>query len=114
MKKNIKLTYMKNIFLLLFYCFAASSFKADSQKLDSCECKNIPLYGKVKFVTSFPDFKIQFVENFPDLKVQFVSSFPNKCGQWQVVESFPDFTVEVVNNFPDFKVKTVDNFPGLP
>ena len=38
--------------------------------------KGIKLYGKVKFVTSFPDIKIKYVDSFPDIKVKFVSSFP--------------------------------------
>ena len=80
---------------------------------ENCKYKNIPLYGKVKFVESFPDIKIQFVESFADINVKFVSSFPNDCGKWQVVESFPDFTVQVVESFPDIKVKTVDSFPGM-
>lgn len=78
-----------------------------------CEFKGIQLYGKVKFVESFPDIKIQFVESFPDINVQLVSSFPNDCGKWQVVESFPDFTVQVVESFPDLKVKTVESFAGM-
>ena len=81
---------MKNTFLILLCCCFLLSFRSDSSKLTDCECNGIPLYGKVKFVTSFPDFKIQYVE------------------------SFPDFTVQVVESFPDFKIKTVESFPGLP
>lgn len=79
----------------------------------NCEYNGIKLYGKVQFVTSFPDIKIEFVTSFPDIKVQFVTSFPDDCGQWQVVESFPDFKVEVVTSFPDLKVETVTSFPGM-
>ncbi|MCK9255751.1 MAG: hypothetical protein M0Q45_09245 [Bacteroidales bacterium] len=78
-----------------------------------CYYKGIKLWGKVQFVTSFPDFKIQYVESFPDIKVKYVSSFPDSCGKWQVVESFPDFKVQIVNSFPDVKVKIVDSFPGV-
>ena len=42
----------------------------------SCSCKGKKLYGKVQFVTSFPDVKIQIVESFPDVKIQYVNSFP--------------------------------------
>lgn len=85
-----------------------------SSELDSCFYHGIPLYGKVKFVESFPDIKIKFVTSFPDLKVKFVSSFPDDCGEWQIVESFPDFRVQVVESFPDVKVEVVESFPGLP
>jgi hypothetical protein len=78
-----------------------------------CYYKGIKLWGKVKFVTSFPDIKIQYVESFPDIKVKFVTSFPDKCGLWQVTESFPDFKVQVVTSFPDIKIKVVDSFPGI-
>jgi hypothetical protein len=113
-RQNIKPLYMKNLFLLLFCCLVTFSFKADSLKLDKCECNNIPLYGKVQFVESFPDFKVQFVESFPDLKVKFVDFFPNECGKWQIVDDFPDFKVQIVEYFPDFKVEIVDDFPGIP
>ena len=79
----------------------------------SCYYKGIKLWGKVKFVTSFPDIKIQYVESFPDIKVKFVTSFPEKCGLWQTTESFPDFKVQVVTSFPDIKVKVVESFPGV-
>lgn len=78
-----------------------------------CEWKGIKLYGKVQFVTSFPDIKIQYVTSFPDIKVEFVSSFPDKCGKWQEVTSFPDFKVQVVTSFPDIKVQKVTSFPGM-
>ncbi|BDD03295.1 hypothetical protein [Aureibacter tunicatorum] len=78
-----------------------------------CEWNGIKLYGKVKFVDSFPDIKIKYVDSFPDIKVKFVNSFPDKCGKWQVVESFPDIKIQVVESFPDLKVKVVDSFPGM-
>lgn len=97
----------------LIFLFAGFTADVESEKISSdCKCKEIPLYGKVKFVTSFPDFKIKYVESFPDLKVKFVGSSPRKCGEWQIVESFPDFTVQVVESFSDFTVKAVESFPG--
>ncbi len=78
-----------------------------------CEYKGIKLYGKVQFVTSFPDIKIQYVKNFPDIKVKFVTNFPDKCGLWQETKNFPNFKVQIVDNFPDLKVQIVDNFPGM-
>ena len=78
-----------------------------------CEWKGIKLYGKVAFVTSFPDIKIEYVTSFPDIKVEFVNSFPNKCGKWKEVTSFPDFKVQVVTSFPDLKVEKVKSFPGM-
>lgn len=79
----------------------------------ACEYKGIKLYGKVKFVTSFPDIKIKYVTSFPDINVKFVSNFPNDCGEWKEVTSFPDFKVQVVTSFPDIKVKKVTSYPGM-
>ncbi|WP_205649727.1 hypothetical protein [Aequorivita ciconiae] len=90
-----------------------SIISANSPNQEDCKFKEIPLYGKVKFVESFGDIKIKFVESFADIKVKFVTSFPNDCGKWQVVESFPDFTVQIVESFPDLKVEIVDSYPGM-
>ena len=80
----------------------------------TCTFKGKKLYGKIQFVTSFPDIKVQEVTSFPDLKVEKVSSFPDKCGKWQIVTSFPDTKVQIVSSFPDVKVQFVTSFPGVP
>ena len=80
----------------------------------SCTFKGKKMWGKVKIVNSFPDFKVKVVSSFPDLKVKKVTSFPDKCGKWKFVNSFPDFKIQIVNSFPDFKIKYVSSFPGVP
>lgn len=80
----------------------------------SCTLKGKKLFGKVKVVEHFPDFKVKAVEHFPDLEVQVVQHFPDACGKWQLVEHFPDFTIQYVEHFPDFTVRRVEHFPGLP
>ena len=70
------------------------------------------LFGKVKFVTSFPDVRVQAVSSFPDIKVKMVSNFADSPGEWQVVQRFPDYKVQFVNSFPDYKIKFVSSFPG--
>ena len=45
------------------------------------------IYGRIRFVTSFPDYKVKVVDSFADLHVQVVDSFPDKPGRWQMVES---------------------------
>lgn len=119
---------MKAIFICLLFVFAnpvKSSFTnfndlligrtALENKIDkkTCTFKGFKLYGKIKFVESFPDIKIKFVESFADIHVKFVSSFPDDCGKWQIVESFPDIKVQVVESFPDITVKIVESFPGV-
>ena len=108
---------MRKQFLLwavvLFTLFCSSHSDA-AKKIEGCSYKGIPLYGKVKVVTSFPDLKVQVVDSFPDLKVKVVDSFPNSCGKWKFVDSFPDFKIQFVTSFPDLKIKFVDSFPGVP
>lgn len=70
------------------------------------------LFGKIQFVTSFPDVKVQVVTSFPDISVQLVQSFPDKPGKWQEVQSSPDYKVQLVTSFPDYKIKYVTSFPG--
>ncbi len=79
----------------------------------SCTFGGKKLYGKVKIVKSFPDFKVKIVSSFPDLKVKKVTSFPTKCGKWKFVRSFPDFKIKFVTSFPDFTIKYVSSFPGV-
>jgi Ca-activated chloride channel family protein len=70
------------------------------------------IYGRIQFVTSFPDFKVKVVDSFADLHVQVGESFPDKPGRWQMVESFPDYKIQIVESFPDFTIKYVESFPG--
>ncbi|MBL9157549.1 MAG: hypothetical protein JNJ70_08765 [Verrucomicrobiales bacterium] len=100
-------------FALLFFgsaLFLALPLSANNPLSSSAIAK---VYGKIQFVSSFPDYKVQVVTSFPDLKVQKVSSFPDAVGKWQIVESFPDFKIQIVESFPDFKVQYVESFPGL-
>jgi len=76
--------------------------------------KGKKLWGKVQFVTSYPDFTVQVVENFPDLRVEKVERFPDSKGRWEFVNKFPDFTIQYVDSRPDFTIQFVENFPGLP
>ena len=80
----------------------------------TCSLKGKKLYGKVKIVTAFPDFKVKIVDAFPDLKVKKVTAFPDSCGKWKIVDAHADFKVKFVTAFPDFTIKYVDSFPGVP
>lgn len=94
------------------FLLPVTSGNASSDVLDGCRFGGKKLYGKVKIVEHFPDFKVKVVEHFPDLKVQVVEHFPDACGKWQIVEHFPDFTIQLVEHFPDFKIRYVEHFPG--
>ena len=106
---------------LLLYAFVGIAQEQKTLISSDCICqikdsnkeKKIPLYGKVKIVKAFADFKVEVVNNFEDLSVELVNNFPISCGKWQIVDNFEDFTIEIVTNFPDFKIRYVDHFPGL-
>ncbi|MDR0814635.1 MAG: hypothetical protein LBN37_02660 [Bacteroidales bacterium] len=106
---------MKKIFVLIVLAiFATTSFRMAPPPVSSdCSCKGKKLYGKVKVVTSFPDFKVKVTNSFPDLKVKVVESFPDECGKWKFVENFPDFTIQYVEHFQDFSIQFVESFPGV-
>ncbi len=72
------------------------------------------IFGRIQFVTAFPDYKVQVTDAFADLHVQVVTSFPDKPGKWQIVESFPDYKIQLVESFPDFTISYVKAFPGKP
>lgn len=70
------------------------------------------IYGKIKFVDAFPDYKVQVLDSFADLDVKIVDAFPDGPGKWQIVDAFPDFKIQIVDAFPDFKIRYVSSFPG--
>lgn len=80
----------------------------------TCRFGSLPLHGRIRFVSAFPDLKAQVVSAFPDLRVQLVDAFPDRCGKWQPVRAFPDLKVQLVDAFPDVKIQFVDAFPGIP
>lgn len=89
-----------------------------SETLKEMKSKDKPdvtkIYGKIKIVNSFPDYKVKVVSSFADLHVKLVNSFPDEPGKWQIVKSFPDFKIQFVESFPDFTIKFVNSFPGKP
>lgn len=79
----------------------------------SCTYEGVPLYGRVKVVDSFEDFRVKRVSSFEDLRVKEVTSFANSCGRWQFVDSFEDFKIKYVDSFEDFRIKFVNSFEGI-
>ncbi|NWF50079.1 MAG: hypothetical protein HXY49_06025 [Ignavibacteriaceae bacterium] len=115
--KKFRLVISKKIlapalFLILSNVSAAQTEEPFNK--GDCTFNGFKLYGKIKFVDSFPDVTVQVVESFPDLKVKLVSSFPDDCGEWQIVDSFPETKIKIVESFPDLKIKFVESFPGIP
>jgi hypothetical protein len=101
-------------FIVLFLIPEIRSGTSGPIQASDCTFKGKKLYGKIQFVTSFPDVRVRVVSSFPDLKVKHVDSFARRCGEWQIVTSFPDTKIQIVESFPDIKIQYVSSFPGLP
>lgn len=74
------------------------------------------LFGRVAFVSRFPDVKVQLVNDDADMDVQIVKGYtPDQPCMWQVVpaNSNPDYCVQLVKKNPDFTVKYVKSFPRV-
>lgn len=71
------------------------------------------VFGKIKIVDNFPDYKVKIVTVAADLHVKEVNSFPDSSGKWKIVDHFPDFKIQIVTHFSDFTIKYVDHFPGI-
>ncbi|MCQ2260347.1 MAG: hypothetical protein MJZ77_03025 [Bacteroidales bacterium] len=72
-----------------------------------------PLWGRVRVVTSHPQFRVRVVTSHPDIYILRTSRTPESVGQWQFVDAFEDFTVQFVDAFEDFSIQYVDAFPGI-
>ena len=43
------------------------------------------IYGRIKFVKNFPDFRVKIVKSFADLHVKKADVFPTAPGKWKTV-----------------------------
>jgi len=71
------------------------------------------VFGRIQYVTAFPDAKVKVVKSFADLRVQVVKAFADEPGKWEIVTSSPDFKVQIVDAFEDFTIEYVHAFPGV-
>jgi hypothetical protein len=92
----------------------ARPVSTERNRIEDCKFRGKKLYGKVRVVTAFADFRVREVRAFEDLKVQKVTAFPDACGKWEFVTAHEDFTVEFVTAHEDFTVRYVTDFPGTP
>lgn len=86
---------------------------ADNIDKANCTYKGVPLYGKVKIVTSYADIKVKVVSAYADLSVKRVDAYADECGEWQIVDSYPDFTIQLVNFHADVAITWVDSYAGM-
>ncbi len=107
-KSNIGVIAMKILKYAVVVLILISSVDAGDKRVDVGR-----VFGKIQYVTAFPDYKVEVVDAFADLHVQVVDAFPDKAGKWQIVDAFPDFKIQKVKAFGDFKIKYVNAFPGV-
>ena len=72
------------------------------------------IFGRIQYVTAFPDYKVEIVSVFEDLRVQEVTALANSAGKWQIVTALPDFKIQKVTAFADFRISFVNALPGTP
>lgn len=105
---------MKRIILLLLTFISLAAFTRSGGPIaDDCTCKGIKLWGQVKIVDQYPDFRVKVVTSHENLTVQVVKSYPDKCGKWQFVDYFEDFKIQLVDFSEDFTIRFDPYFPGL-
>ena len=90
-----------------------NSFRNPTFDKDNCTCKDIPLFGKVKVVTSGADFTVEVVTSYADLNVEVVDMCARRCGEWEFVTIGADFSVEFVTSGADFTIEYVASCPGV-
>jgi hypothetical protein len=90
-----------------------NSFRNPTFNKDNCTCKGIPLYGRVKVITSSADFDVKIIEHSADLDVKVLEYTAGRCGEWQFVEHAPDFTIRLVEHAPDFEIRMVEHAPDF-
>lgn len=105
---------MKSLIYCLVFALLPVFAAREPIDSDSCTCKGIPLYGRVKIVTEYPDFRIKVTDNYPDIVVKIVDrDYPGECCMWEIVENYPDFTVQFVEDYPDFTVAFSNDSYGI-
>ncbi|MEO0075644.1 MAG: hypothetical protein ABIK31_06010 [candidate division WOR-3 bacterium] len=104
---------MKQIALFLIVFVAWAFVPSSSPIKPDCTCKGIKLWGRVRVVDSFENFRVRVVNDLQDFNVRKVDSQPYWCGEWQFVDSHEDFTIRFVDSHEDFTIKFVDSFPGI-
>ena len=67
-------------YLVELRCYAETAQSlVDPERINKMSNVDISqIFGKIKIVDNFPDYKIKVVDNFPDLKVKKVDNFPDR------------------------------------
>ena len=105
---------MRSFIILLFSAVLLSSMASGDCITKDGYFRGKRVYGRVKVVDHFADFKVKVSESMlVDMDVKVVTSFPDSPGEWEFVESHADFTVQFVESFEDFSIRYVSSFPKV-
>ena len=68
--KRLLFSLLIVLFGSLLYAAEPDSVAVDSSPInrETCTCKGIPMYGKVRVVDISPDFKVEFVDISPGIR----------------------------------------------
>jgi len=79
----------------------------NSQNIDVCN-----IYGRIKIVDSYEDFRVKIVDSYEDVRIKQVDSYEDSEGRWKIVDSYEDYRIKIVDSYEDFRVKMVDSYEG--
>ena len=80
---------------ILLPALLLAAFPAAAEEIaEDCTFGGVPLYGNVRIVEHFGDFKVRKVEHFGDLKVKY-SPFGTDCGEWRLVDVGEDLRLNL-------------------
>ncbi len=101
--------------MLIYSGFKYREYYGDGEQIsENCECRGIPLYGRVRVVQRNATFRVKVTNDQADLNVQRYNMPTTICGLWYFIESEnEDFTIEYVNSGEDFSIAFTPNRPGL-
>ncbi|MBO7567545.1 MAG: hypothetical protein J6T60_10700 [Bacteroidales bacterium] len=118
---------MKKLFFTIIFAvlsfISASAQKIELEKViidkDNCtitrksDGKVFNLYGNVKIVDFFEDFRVKIVTSWEDARIKFRDCSTNSCCEFHEVDSFYDMRIKIVDSFEDFRIQIVGSFPGI-
>jgi len=89
---------------LLAVLLAFSLLNVTSEPLDGQTTRP---YGRIQFVSSFPDYRVRIVELNGDYRVRIIHSTAYHEGLWEIVNRFADYRIQLVETGEDFTVEFI-------
>jgi hypothetical protein len=66
------------------------------------------IFGTIRIVKRFPDYKVQIVTEGADLQVELVHTCCYEHGMWKLVSYNGNYKIMIVKSHPDFTISCPD------